>query len=48
MLSVRRFFLHDERAVRCAQQTIRAGDHIEAISRFHLPAYGVMTNKQIP
>ena len=30
-------FLHDERAVRCAQQTIRARDHIEAISRFHLP-----------
>ena len=36
--------LHDERAIRCTQQTVGARDHIKAVLGFHLP--GVMNHQQ--
>ena len=36
--------LHDERAIRCTQQTVGAGDHIKAVLGLHLP--GVMNHQQ--
>lgn len=36
--------LHDECSIRCTQQAVGAGDHIEAVLGFHLP--GVMDHQQ--